>query len=210
MATLRKNRPLSAKSSSEMAVAVAEHITTPAATAASSAPIAVLDEVGPTIASTPSSIRSWVVSAAELAVAPSSMIDILTSLPSTPPASLTACTARSNAELRSAPAVPTVGSFTGISAPMWSTPSSRRGWTGFVVVVGTVAIGSASLVVHAAMTKAPTVSATAARLACRASGPRLMMTPYRWGDRRCSSWMLDAYDLAIDTSHGILRLETNP
>ena len=53
VAMLRKNSPSSGKPSSAMAVAVGEQVTMPFATATSSAPSAVFDEVGPMIASTP-------------------------------------------------------------------------------------------------------------------------------------------------------------
>ena len=55
---LRKKSPSSGNSSRAMVVAVAEQVTTPAATASSSAPMAVFDDAGPMIASTPRSTRS--------------------------------------------------------------------------------------------------------------------------------------------------------
>ena len=85
LGTVRKNNPLSGKSSSDIADAVGEHVSTPAWVAVESDERTFSEEVGPMIASTPLRIRSCTASIAAAGVSPSSSTMTFTFWPSTPP-----------------------------------------------------------------------------------------------------------------------------
>ena len=147
LAIVRMNKPLSGNESRARAVAVGLHVRTPASTAVPSVASVLVEEVGPMIASTPSSMSSNTASEAVASLSPSSRSITRTGIPRTPPAVLISLTASARASLIDDPSS-AAAPLRGTIAPINNSPSSDRTVVVEVAVVSPTEAGGA-LSLHA-------------------------------------------------------------